>query len=59
MEIIPAILFIWIMYRICKYIFMDSYNQVKRAHKAIELWEDDDDWAEEEEESKEVSKRNG
>lgn len=47
-----------ITFSICKYLFMKDYEQVKRAHKAMELWEDDDE-DEEQEECKEVSKKNG
>lgn len=46
-----------LLFSMCRYMFMQDYEQVKRAHKAMELWEDDDD--EEQEECKEVTKKNG
>lgn len=51
---IYALLALWFVWRICKSIFMKDYEQVKRAHKAMELWEDDD----EEQEQEEAKKKN-
>ena len=51
-----TLLLIWFALRFVKADFKRDYDRVKNAHKAMELWEDDD---EEREECKEVSKKNG
>lgn len=48
------------MFFLCRYMFKKDYEQIKRARKAMEMWDAlDEDYEEEEEETKEVTKRNG
>lgn len=52
-----GIIVLVLMFSICRYIFMEDYNRVKRAHKfmdEMELWNDED----EEEELEEAKKKN-